>query len=137
VCGALGKPEWQTDPRFTTRHERSKHAAAVNEAMRGLLAPLTMKDAIAHFKKHDVVAAPVNTIAQALEDEQVRARDMLLEVKHPQFGVLREVASPVKTAGAVSSPSPAPALGQHTDELLTELGLADRIPELRESGAVG
>ncbi len=45
VCSALGKPEWQEDPRFTTRRERSKHAAVVNEAMRDLLATMTMKDA--------------------------------------------------------------------------------------------
>src|ERR687891_2311147 len=63
VCAALGKPEWLEDPRFTTRHERGRDGAAINQAMRELLAGMTMKEAIAHFPGYDVVAAPVNTIA--------------------------------------------------------------------------
>src|SRR5205814_9588253 len=59
---------FRSDPRFIARHERSKHAAAVNEAMRALMSTMTMKDAIAHFTRHDVVAAPVNTIPQAARD---------------------------------------------------------------------
>ena len=68
VCNALGKPEWLEDPRFTTRHERGANGELVNEAMIALMANLTMKEAIAHFTHHDVVAAPVNTIAQAAQD---------------------------------------------------------------------
>jgi crotonobetainyl-CoA:carnitine CoA-transferase CaiB-like acyl-CoA transferase len=62
-----------------------------------------------------------------------------VEVKHPRFGVLREVASPVKTAGAITEPAPAPELGQHTDELLQALLRypPDRIARLRASGALG
>jgi len=69
----------------------------------------------------------------------VRARDMIVEVTHRQFGVLREVASPIKTPGAITAPAPAPALGQHTDELLRMLlGYPDdRIARLRASGALG
>ena len=64
---------------------------------------------------------------------------MVVEVKHPQFGVLREVASPVKTAGAVTTPAPAPALGQHTDDVLRELlhYSAERLAALRVNGALG
>src|SRR5207248_9841863 len=68
VCSALGKPEWEKDPRFISRHDRSKHATDVNTAMRELMATMTMKDAIAHFTGHDVVAAPVNTIAEAAQE---------------------------------------------------------------------
>ena len=62
VCSALGKPEWLEDPRFTTRHERGKHAAVVHEAMRELLARMTMQEAIAHFTHHDVVAGADDAI---------------------------------------------------------------------------
>jgi len=86
-----------------------------------------------------VPCAPVNTIAQALDDEQVRARGMILEVAHPGFGRLREVASPVRTAGLAASPAPAPRLGQHTDQILGGLLGYDirRIAALRASGALG
>jgi crotonobetainyl-CoA:carnitine CoA-transferase CaiB-like acyl-CoA transferase len=81
----------------------------------------------------------VNTVAEALADEQVLAREMIVEVKHPELGTLREVGSPVKTPGAITSPAPAPKLGQHTDELLSELLGYDgaRIARLRSAGAFG
>jgi formyl-CoA transferase len=64
---------------------------------------------------------------------------MILEVDHPELGRLREVASPVRTAGTVDAPAPAPGLGQHTDEILGGLlGYAPaRVAALRASGAVG
>src|SRR2546428_11527032 len=83
VCGARGNREGQTAPRSTPRHERSKHAAAVNEAMRALMSTMTMKDAIAHFTRHDVVAAPVNTIPQAAQDSHPWERRALAEA--PDF----------------------------------------------------
>ena len=86
-----------------------------------------------------VPCAPVNTLAEALADEQVRARGMIVEVKHPQLGVLREVASPVKTAGADATPRPAPRLGEHNEAILREVLHYDaaRIAALRASGALG
>ena len=83
VCNALGKPEWLEDPRFTTRHERGANGELVNEAMIALMANLTMKEAIAHFTHHDVVAAPVNTIAQAAQDPHPWERRAMVEV--PDF----------------------------------------------------
>jgi len=86
-----------------------------------------------------VPCAPVNTMQEALDDEQVRQRQMILEVAHPRFGVLREVASPIKTAGAIASPAPAPALGEHTNRLLSELlhYPPERIAALRAAGVLG
>ncbi len=86
-----------------------------------------------------VPCAPVNSMAEALADEQVLAREMIVEVKHPERGTLREVASPVKTPGAITAPTPAPKLGQHTDDILRELlGYdAGRITQLHASGAFG
>ena len=80
VCNALGKPEWLEDPRFTTRHERGRNGELVNQAMRDLMANMSMKDAIAHFTHHDVVAAPVNTIAQAAADPHPWERRAMVEV---------------------------------------------------------
>jgi crotonobetainyl-CoA:carnitine CoA-transferase CaiB-like acyl-CoA transferase len=64
---------------------------------------------------------------------------MIVEVTHPRFGVLREVASPVRTAGEITAPAPAPRLGQHTDQILRGLFQYDpaRIAALRASGALG
>jgi crotonobetainyl-CoA:carnitine CoA-transferase CaiB-like acyl-CoA transferase len=83
VCNALDKREWLEDPRFTTRHERAKNGAVVNDAIHALMANMTMQEAIAHFTRHDVVAAPVNTIAQAAQDPHPWVRRAMAEV--PDF----------------------------------------------------
>ena len=64
---------------------------------------------------------------------------MILEVEHPEYGAIRQVASPIKTDGVIERPTPGPALGQHTDEVLAEvLGYTDeRVSSLRVEGAFG
>ncbi len=85
-----------------------------------------------------VPCAPVNSLKEALEDEQVVARGLIVESEHPAYGRIRQVGSPIKTDGAITEPAPGPSLGQHTDEVLRELlGYpAARIVELRSAGAV-
>jgi formyl-CoA transferase len=131
VCAALGKPEWQTDARFTTRQGRSKNAADVNAAMRALMSSMTMKEAIAHFTKHDVVAAPVNTIPQAAQDPHPWERRAMVEV--PDF-----LAGTIAVSGDFwhFSRTPAvvestPQVGEHNDEVLALLGYSkDEIADL-------
>jgi crotonobetainyl-CoA:carnitine CoA-transferase CaiB-like acyl-CoA transferase len=135
---AMDLPEVARDPRFATFADRLAHKDALVPILERRFAERTTEEWLARLRGK-VPCAPVNTIAQALEDEQVRAREMIVEVKHPEFGTLREVASPVKTAGAITSPAPAPRLGQHTEEILRDLlhYPASRIAGLRASGALG
>jgi crotonobetainyl-CoA:carnitine CoA-transferase CaiB-like acyl-CoA transferase len=90
------------------------------------------------LKRTDVCAAPVYGLDEALNDPHNLARGMVVEVEHPQAGRVRQVGVGTKfseTPGAVRAPAPAP--GQHTDEVLASLGYdADRISALRERGAV-
>ncbi len=69
----------------------------------------------------------------------VRERGMIVEVDHPHFGRIREVASPIKTEGAIAAPARAPRLGEHTDALLRDvLGYGtETIATLRAKGAIG
>ena len=95
--------------------------AVVNEAMRELLSSMTMKDAIAHFTQHDVVAAPVNTIAQAAKDPHPWERRAMVEV--PDF-----LAGTIAVSGDFwhFSRTPAvvgstPKVGEHNEEVLGDL----------------
>ena len=139
VCNALGKPEWLEDPRFTTRHERASNGAAVNQAMRDLMADMTMREAIAHFTHHDVVAAPVNTIAQAAADPHPWERRAMVEV--PDF-----LAGSIAVSGDFwhFSRTPAvvgstPQVGEHNEDVLT--GILDyneaEVQEMYESNVIG
>jgi len=135
---AMDLPEVARVPRFATFADRLAHKSVLVPILKARFAERTTSEWLSRLRGK-VPCAPVNTIAEALADEQVAARDMIVEVKHPRFGVLREVGSPVKTEGAAPNLSPAPALGQHTDEILRTLLQYDpaRIAALRASGALG
>jgi crotonobetainyl-CoA:carnitine CoA-transferase CaiB-like acyl-CoA transferase len=138
LVDALDLPDLKTDSRFATFADRLAHKAALLEILTPRFATRTTREWLARLSGR-VPCAPVNTMHEALEDEQVRQREMILEITHPRFGVLREVASPIKTAGAVTAPAPAPGLGEHTDGLLSELlhYPPERIAALRAAGVLG
>ena len=135
---AMELPHLARDPRFATFADRFAHKATLVPLLAARFVELTTAEWLTRLRGR-VPVAPVHTIAQALADEQILARDMIVEVKHPRFGVLREVGTPVKTAGASPNLTPAPALGQHTEEILTSLLRYDaaRVAALRASGALG
>lgn len=139
VCNALGKPEWLDDPRFNTRHGRSKNAEMVNTALRELLSTMTMHEAIAHFTRHDVVAAPVNTIAQAAADPHPWERRAMVEV--PDFlagtiAVSGDFWHFGRTPAVVGS---TPQVGEHNEEVLGGLlGYSqEEITGLYEKNVIG
>jgi crotonobetainyl-CoA:carnitine CoA-transferase CaiB-like acyl-CoA transferase len=138
LVDALELPGLATDPRFATFADRLTHKSALIEIVAPRFATRTTRDWLDRLSGR-VPCAPVNTMQQALDDEQVRLREMIVEVAHPRFGMLREVASPIKTAGAIKTPSPAPGLGEHTDTLLRELlhYPPERIAALRAAGVLG
>jgi crotonobetainyl-CoA:carnitine CoA-transferase CaiB-like acyl-CoA transferase len=138
LVDALELPELAHDRRFATFADRLVHKDVLVAILKARFAERTTEAWLVRLRGR-VPCAPVNTVAQALADEQVRARDMILEVNHPRFGVVREVASPIKTAGAITRPAPAPKLGEHTDTILSEILSYSpaRIATLRGSGALG
>ena len=135
---AMDLPHLARDSRFATFADRFANKAALVPLLKARFAELTTSEWLVRLRSR-VPVAPVHTIAEALADEQIQARDMIVEVKHPRFGVLREVGTPVKTEGASPNLTPAPALGQHTDEILTSLLRYDaaRVASLHASGALG
>jgi crotonobetainyl-CoA:carnitine CoA-transferase CaiB-like acyl-CoA transferase len=134
----IGLPELGRDPRFASFPERLRHKDALLPILQERLRTRTTAEWLTRLRGH-VPCAPVNSVRQALADEQVLAREMIIEVEHPGFGAIREVASPIKTEGVVTRPAPAPRLGEHTDAILREvLSYGDRtIADLRARGAIG
>jgi crotonobetainyl-CoA:carnitine CoA-transferase CaiB-like acyl-CoA transferase len=126
------------DPRFATFADRLANKKALLAILKPRFLARTTAQWLARLRGR-VPCAPVNTIREALEDEQVRARGMIVEVKHPVYGTVREVASPIKTAGAVTRPAPAPRLGEHTEAVLGDILRypSAKIAALRASGALG
>jgi crotonobetainyl-CoA:carnitine CoA-transferase CaiB-like acyl-CoA transferase len=134
----MGLSELARDPRFATFPDRLRHKDMLIPLLRDRFRTRSTAEWLALLRGH-VPCAPVNSVSQALEDEQVLAREMIIDVAHPGFGTIREVATPIKTEGAVTRPAPAPRLGEHTDSILREvLSYGDRtIAALRSKGAIG
>jgi len=134
----LGAPELAEDARFRTFADRFANKDALLPLLQARFATRTTSEWLDRLRGR-VPCAPVNDVRQALADPQVLARDMIVEVQHPDFGPLREVRSPVRTEGEIRHPARAPRLGEHTDQILREiLSYSDgTIARLRATGVIG
>jgi crotonobetainyl-CoA:carnitine CoA-transferase CaiB-like acyl-CoA transferase len=138
IVKVIGRPELSDDPRFRTNGDRMKNLAALTPLIAERLEKRPSADWIREFEAAGVPVGPVNKIGDMLADEQVRAREMVVEVDHARAGRVKALGHPIKfseTRGEVKRA--APLLGQHTREVLGELGYcAARIDELVGEGAV-
>ena len=126
IADVLGRPEWRADERFATNTARMANLHALTDAMSAVLVTRTKAEWIAAFDAAGVPVGPVNTIGEALEHPQTRARDMVVEVDHPRAGATRALGCPLhfsRTPTRITRA--APLLGEHTREVLREYGYED------------
>jgi crotonobetainyl-CoA:carnitine CoA-transferase CaiB-like acyl-CoA transferase len=138
LCEVLGRPALAADPRFTTNAARVEHRAALLEILVPALAERPAAAWISALEAAGVPCGPINDLRQVFDDPQVRHRGMRREVDHPVSGRTALVASPIRLSGTpVEPPAAPPTLGQHTAEVLAELGLAeDEIKALRAAAVI-
>ncbi|HZM44360.1 MAG TPA: CoA transferase [Burkholderiales bacterium] len=136
LCDKLGRPEWSEDARFRRFPDRLQHRDLLTDMLDGELTQRTTAEWLARFAGA-VPAAPINDLAQALENPFVTENGRLQTIPHDTKGSYRMVAPPVRSSGEEAPARPAPSLGEHTDELLRELGYDDaRIRALREAKVI-
>ena len=141
-CAAAGQPQWAADPRFATNTLRVQHRAALIPAMEQVTRTRSTSAWVQLLEDKAVPCGPINTIAQAFDDPQVQARGLRVDLpRNAGDGVshVATVASPLRLSATppVLRHAP-PALGQHTDEVLAEMGLdAAAVAALRAQGVVG
>ena len=138
LCDALEGPELVTDPRFTNGPERLKHRPELTVEIERRLASRTAAEWVARLTDFGVPAGPVLDVEQCFANEQVRTLPVIAEVDHPLLGHERLLGPGVnmqRTQPGICSA--APEHGQHTDEILAELGYsAEDITRFRRDGVV-
>jgi crotonobetainyl-CoA:carnitine CoA-transferase CaiB-like acyl-CoA transferase len=138
-CAAVGRPEWTQDPRYDLLAKRRVHTAELTAQIDACFAEHNLDHWRQKLDEHGLIWAPVVTLPEALSDPQVRAMDWLTPIEHPQLGTFETLAAPFKVSGAeIAVRGPAPDPGQHTFEVLAELGIdGEELTGLLEGGVLG
>jgi|FaiFalDrversion3_1042247.scaffolds.fasta_scaffold00454_6 crotonobetainyl-CoA:carnitine CoA-transferase CaiB-like acyl-CoA transferase len=138
LCQAIGRPDLLEDPRFATGVDRVRNLKALQEELERTFATRPASSWLEVLEAAQVPCGPIYTLEEVYNDPHVRAREMVVEVEHPTAGKVPQIGIPVKfslTPGRIRRP--APTLGQHTREVLEEVGFTPQeVEELRRCGAV-
>jgi formyl-CoA transferase len=137
TCEAIGKPEWADDPEYRTAAARQPHLFDIFDEIEKWLADKTKYEAIDVLRTYEVPCAPVLSMKELANDPALRTSGSVVEVEQPQRGSYLTVGSPIKFSDFAPAITGAPLLGEHTDEVLADLGYdADQIAALHAGGVV-
>ncbi|UUX95015.1 CaiB/BaiF CoA transferase family protein [Aquabacterium sp. J223] len=133
LCDVLQRPDWALDERFATNAQRVRNLATLSPLLREAFVRWPREALINALDAVGVPCGPINNVAQVFADPQVVARGMLQKVAHPSGASLPLVSSPMRFGGRPPAPRRVPpGLGQHSEQILAELGYAnERIADLR------
>ena len=138
MCVALEQPHWLDDERFNTPMGRVANAKERIDSMGDVLKSRTSADWLERLDANDVPCAPVLTRPEILENEQIKANKLISQYEHPGLGQIRQPRPGAKFSRSEIRKEPiAPALGQHSQEILRDLGLSEaEIKQLVDQGIV-
>ncbi|MPT21811.1 MAG: formyl-CoA transferase [Starkeya sp.] len=137
ICKALGKPEWIDDPAYNTAEARQDKIFDIFAFIESWLADKTKFEAIDILRKFDIPCAPVLSMKEIANDPSLRKSGTVVEVDHPKLGKYLTVGSPIKFSDVEVEVTASPLLGQHTNEVLAQLGYSqEEIAAMHDAKAV-
>lgn len=135
----IGKPEWASDPRFTTFADRQKNATTLLPMLEEIIRQRTVDEWLSVLYPASIPCGPINDVAQAMLEPHTIARNLIFETEHPRYGRLKNLASPVKVGNDPVVHRRAPQRNENFDEVMG--GLLNYSPEkiasLSDAGAFG
>jgi crotonobetainyl-CoA:carnitine CoA-transferase CaiB-like acyl-CoA transferase len=136
---AIGRPELLDDPRFRTQRDRGAHLKEQHATLQESFALRTTEEWLTVLRKLDAVSGPINTLENLGDDPQIRASEVIWEGDHPAAGTYRQPIHPIDFEDTPAQfLRHAPMLGEHTEEILRELGFQhEEIVQMNEQGAIG
>jgi len=139
LCKLIDRCDLLQNELFSSNLQRTQHVKELQVILDAVFKEKTINEWMEALETSGVPCAPINTVDKVLNDPQIKAREMIVELKHPVAGQMKVPGVPIKlsaTPGSVDTP--APLLGQHTEELLHELlGLSkEQVDALRAKNAI-
>ncbi len=139
VCDVIGKPEWKEDENYATPKARLPHLNEVFDAIEKWTMTKTKFEVMEICNPLNIPVGPILSMKELAEDQSLRDTGTVVEVDHPTRGKYVSVGNPVKLSDSPSEVKRSPLLGEHTDEILSEVlnYTEEEIKEIHASGAVG
>ena len=132
ICRVIGKEEWITDPNFATPDARLPRLDEVFATVEKWTVTKTKFEATELLNQHDIPCGPILSMEELANEPSLRATGTVVEVDHPTRGKYLSVGNPIKMSDSPTEVTRSPLLGEHTDEVLAELGYKrDQILALR------
>jgi formyl-CoA transferase len=137
ICRIIGKPEWITDPDYATLPARLPRLKQIFDTIEQWTRTKTKFEAMEILNQYDVPCGPILSMKELAEEQSLRATGTVVEVDHPKRGKYLSVGNPIKLSDSPSEVTRSPLLGEHTDQILAELGYtADQIAAMRAERAI-
>jgi crotonobetainyl-CoA:carnitine CoA-transferase CaiB-like acyl-CoA transferase len=138
-CTAIERPDLLDDPRFRTNDDRVAHRAQCVEVLSRIFQARTVAEWVEIIGNAGVPCGPINRVSQVVNDPQVLARNLMVDIPHPHVPNLRVPGPPLKlTQTPPSVRCHPPLLGQHNEEVLCQMGYSqEEIVRLKEQGVIG
>jgi formyl-CoA transferase len=137
ICKVIDRPEWLTDPRYATPKARLPHLMEIFSQIEEWTKTKTKFEAMDLLNQYDIPCGPILSMKELADEPSLRKTGTVVEVDHPTRGKYLTVGNPIKMSDSPTDVKRSPLLGEHTEEVLAELGYSkNQMEALRTAGAI-